>query len=239
MSPLFGCVDVVCPLDGTDDAENNVQTRKSCKTCCNHQPGKYGKKAKVLFCTVIFTYFLLSPVCICILFVLLHPVVNFDWKCINLLNVTNESNHLWIDLWVMWCCACMCQAVEVTPTTGWVRCQQQAMAKQSWRSLSQDSSCFTWSKVTHRLHKYAGEEDHELLLSARRSVGRGSQRFSPGLHEVQSGRSGWGGDSGPSRSLGRLFLQRPDVLGSSSGRCSALRSVRGGTPDREHQILIV
>lgn len=87
---------------------------------------------------------------------------------------------------------------------------------------------------TQTAHKYAGEEDHKFLLSALRSVSRGSQRFSPGLHEVQSGRSRWGGDSGPSRSLGRSFLQRPDVLGCSSGGCSALRSVRRGTPDREH-----
>lgn len=67
MSKDWSRIDVICPLGDTNDAENSVQTRKSCKTFSNRQPGKYGKKAKVLFCTVIFTYFLLSPVYISIL----------------------------------------------------------------------------------------------------------------------------------------------------------------------------
>lgn len=139
----------------------------------------------------------------------------------------------------MWICVYVCQVVEVTLTTGWVRCQQQAMEKQSWRSLLLDSSCFIWSKAKHtHPYTYAHVEEHVcyfFFLSFLRSVSRGSQRFSPGLHEVQSGGSGWGGDIGPSRSLGCSLLQCPNVLGCTSGRHPALWSVWWGTPDSKHQ----
>eukprot|EP00066_Takifugu_rubripes_P012195 XP_011601461.1 PREDICTED: isoaspartyl peptidase/L-asparaginase isoform X1 [Takifugu rubripes] len=102
-----------------------------------------------------------------------------------------------------------------------------------WRLRRQQGGCGVNNRLWRSNHEGHSSKTHPVSHGAR-SVGRGSQRFSPGLHEVQSGRSRWGGDSGPSRSLGRSFLQRPDVLGCSSGRCSALRSVRGGTPDREH-----
>ena len=143
----------------------------------------------------------------------------------------------------MWYFPPVYQVVEVTLTTGWVQCQQQAMEKQSWRLLLLDSSCFTWSKVKHtntHTHTHtcihAQREDHMLVFfSVLRSDSRGSQRFSPGLHEVQSGKSWWGGDSGPSRSLGCSLLQYPNALGCSSGRHPTLWSVCWGTPDPEHQ----
>lgn len=74
-----------------------------------------------------------------------------------------------------------------------------------------------------------------LLYSDLRSVSGGCQWSRPGLHEVQSGRSGWGGDCGPSGSLGRSVLQPADGLGCSSERHPALWPVHWRTHHPEHR----
>lgn len=96
-----------------------------------------------------------------------------------------------------WINVCVCQVVEVMPTTRLALCRPLATAKPSWRLHWLDSSCSTWNKVanTHTpAHSDWSEWSKTCSLLDCTSIGQSAEAASDlGLAYMHSRVSGLGG----------------------------------------------